>query len=230
MIKTDLIADLPLDDRPRERLLTHGASTLSSSELLALLLGSGVRGKNAIQLARELLQNGLGALAKRDVADLAGIYGVGPAKAARIAAAFELCGRRTPEEVIPEPPEYVPDVLGRALIGYWSHHSQERLGAAFLDTRHRMLKQREIYVGTINGALVSTRDVVRYALFDDAAAVVLYHNHPSGHPSPSSDDLTYTRKVKKTLELFDLELLDHLIIGTNKYYSFLQSGLMATAC
>lgn len=222
---TEVIADLPRDDRPRERLLSHGPEVLSDAELMAILLGSGLRGKNAIQLARELLAEGMSSLRRRDASELAQIAGVGPAKACRIAAAFEVarrlaCGQ--PED----PPPFDADILGRSLVSSYSHHVQERLGAAFLDSRHRIMRQREIYVGTMNHAFVSTRDIIRHALADNAAAVVLYHNHPSGDPSPSAEDLAFTRKTAESLKLTDVELLDHIIIGANRYYSMRQKGLL----
>lgn len=222
---TDVIADLPRDDRPRERMLAHGPSTLSNAELVAILLGSGVHGRNAIQLARDLLSGGVRGLSRRYVQDLAETYGVGPAKATRIAAAFELSRRLTDGEE-EEPPPYDAKVLGTALMSTMSHHVQERLGAAFLDTHQRILKQREIYVGTINNALVSTRDVIRWALFDNATGVVLYHNHPSGNTTPSSEDRKFTDHMKESLALIDIDLVDHLIIGHTKFYSFLESGLL----
>ncbi|HEX8155592.1 MAG TPA: DNA repair protein RadC [Thermoanaerobaculia bacterium] len=224
---TDVIRDLPRDDRPRERMLMHGASALSSAELLALLLGSGVRGKNSIQLARELLKAGVHGLSRRDVNDVAETFGVGPAKATRIAAAFELSRRLRDEDEEDEPPTYDAQVLGPTLITEMSHHTQERLGAAFLDARNRVLKQREIYVGTINKALVSTRDVVRFALFENASGVVLYHNHPSGSMFPSAEDHLFTSQIQSSLELLDLNLVDHLIIGQKKFYSFAREGLLA---
>ena len=220
---TDLISDLPIDDRPRERLLTHGADTLSDAELIAILLGSGVHGKNAIQLARELLSDGLAGLRRREFAHLAKSNGVGEAKASRIIAAFEIARRLAAHESDRQPC-YDADAFGRALVTACSHHVQERLGAAFLDSRQRILRQREIYVGTINHAAVSTRDVIRHALEENATAVVLYHNHPSGDPSPSAEDLMFTRKMADSLRLCDIDLADHIVIGANRFYSMRQRG------
>ena len=220
---TDLISDLPIDDRPRERLLNHGAETLSDAELISILLGSGIHGKNAIQLARELLVDGLAALRKREPAQLSKTPGIGEAKASRIFAAFEIARRLTVAEADRQP-SYDADAFGRALVTTSSHHVQERLGAAFLDSRNRILRQREIYVGTINHATVSTRDVIRYALDENATAVVLYHNHPSGDPSPSAEDLMFTRKMAESLRLCDIDLADHIVIGANRYYSMRQRG------
>ena len=222
---TDVIRDLPCDDRPRERLLMHGPETLSNSELVAILLGSGVPGKNALQLARELLCDGIVRLRDRDVQHLQEVAGIGPAKIARISAAFELSRRLVTGEG-DEPPDYDASVLGRTLIGMHANQRQERLGALFLDSRHRILKQREIYVGTMNNALVSTRDIITCALTHNATAIVAYHNHPSGNPAASEDDITFTRKLKQSLALIDIELVDHLIIGSHRYHSMKQRGEM----
>lgn len=220
---TELIADLPMDERPRERLLLHGASTLSNSELLALLLGSGTRGRNAIQLARELLSDGLGALAKWEPSQLATVRGVGPAKASCLTAFFELCRRMAAGEP-EEPPPYDSDTFARRLVGSFGHHLQERLGAAFLDSRRRIIRDREIFVGTVNRAVVSPRDIIRCAVDCPASSVVLYHNHPSGDPTPSDEDFTFTNHVKAALKLIDIDLVDHLVIGTHRYYSMQQRG------
>lgn len=222
---TDVISDLPRDDRPRERLLMHGAETLSDAELVAILLGSGVPGKNAIQLARELLREGMSGLRSRDAKHLQKFPGVGPAKIARISAAFEI-SRRILNGVPDEPPAYETAALGRMLVGSLARVRQERLGATFLDSRHRILKQREIYVGTINTALVSTREIITDALMSDATAVVVWHNHPSGSPAPSDDDTNFTAKLKYSLSTCDIELVDHLIIGAHGYYSMLERGLL----
>ena len=220
---TDVIADLPVDDRPRERMLKHGADTLSNAELLAVLLGSGVPGKNAIQLARVLLSDGLDALRRGETNELLRIPGVGPAKTARILAAFEM-SRRIASGEPEEPPTFDAHILGAKLVTTYGCLTQERLGAAFLDSRHRIIQQRDIFVGTINNALVSTREIVRHALLDHATAVVLYHNHPSGNPIPSGEDLSFTTKLQDSIGLVDLELVDHIIIGAHRFYSMAEKG------
>jgi DNA repair protein RadC len=222
---TDVICDLPRDDRPRERLLMHGAETLSNAELVAILLGSGVQGKNAIQLARELLQDGMSALRSRDQKQLEQYAGIGPAKIARIAAAFEI-SRRILDNVPDEPPPYEPNALGRSLVSTYSRVRQERLGATFLDARYRILRQREIYIGTIKSALVSTRDIITDALMNNATSVVVWHNHPSGNPLPSDEDQAFTTKLRESLGHCDIELLDHLIIGAHGFYSMHDRGLL----
>ena len=218
---TDIIRELPQDERPRERLLAHGPETLSDAELLAILLGSGVRGKNAIQLARELLCHGM----PRDLHQLAAVPGIGPAKAARIVAAIEF-SRRIAKGQTKGPPDYDRTALGRDLVTRCARFRQERLGAALLDARHRILKDREIFVGTLNNTLVSTRDILRFALMEEAHALVLYHNHPSGDPTPSKEDKSFTIRLRDSLRLADMHLVDHLVIGAHGYVSMMEGGMI----
>jgi DNA repair protein RadC len=222
---TELIRDLPRDDRPRERLLMHGPETLSNAELLAILLGSGLHGKNAIQLARELLAEGMTTLKQREPKHLYTMPGVGPAKAARIAAAFEMSRRMTSDEP-EEPPPFVTTILGSTLVRRCARYRQERLGAALLDSRHRIIQQRDIYVGTVNNILVSTRDIIRVTLLENATAIVIYHNHPSGDPTPSKEDEVFSVKLRDSLKLIDIELVDHLVIGSHRYYSMKEKGMI----
>lgn len=220
---TDVLRDLPIDDRPRERLLEHGAETLSDAELLALLLGSGVRGKNAIQLARELLNDGMSSLRRIALDDLQKVPGVGPAKAARIGAVVEIASRFSSGRP-DEKPTFDATFFGPKLVTKYARHTQERLGALLLDSRHRVLQQREIFIGTVDHAFVSTRDIIRYAVTDNATAIVLYHNHPSGNPGPSGDDIFFTKKLRESLSYCDIELLDHLIIGAHSFHSMKAKG------
>src|SRR5262249_36932100 len=191
---------------------------------LAILLGSGTRGKNAIQLAREILGDGLGALGRISVEAIARTHGVGTAKASRVKAAFEIASRIASEPN--DTPRFDEAVTGRALMSRYAHESQEHLGAVLLDSRQHVLKQCEIFVGTVTRALVSSRDVVRIALEVNAVGVVLFHNHPSGDPAPSAEDLSFTRKVQQSLSLVDVELVDHLILGAQRYCSMRGRGLL----
>jgi len=214
----ELIADLPLDDRPREKLRRHGPQTLSDAELLAILLGSGTRGKNAIQLAREILIDGLGALGRSPVEALARTHGVGAAKATRIKAAFEIASRIAASDPN-DTPRYDDAVTGRALMSRYAHESQEHLGAVLLDARQHVLKQCEIFVGTVTRALVSSRDVVRVALEVNAVGVVLFHNHPSGDPAPSRADVELTQRLRQVGDLCGIPVLDHVVVGWEGYTS-----------
>jgi len=221
----ELIAEMPIDERPRERMLMHGATSLSDAELLAILLGCGVPEKNAIALARELLHEGFTALARLNVEQLTKREGIGIAKATRIIAAFEIA-RRVARHKPNDRPEFDADTFGRGFLARSRTMTREHLGALFLDSRSRVLREREIYVGTITTALVSTRDVVRYALDANAAGVVLYHNHPSGDPSPSKEDFLYTRKMRNSLRLIDMRLVDHVIAGAHGFTSMERKGVL----
>ncbi|HEX8412226.1 MAG TPA: DNA repair protein RadC [Thermoanaerobaculia bacterium] len=221
---TYLIRDLPRDNRPRERLLAHGAEVLSDAELLAVILGTGAAGKNAIHLAEELLDGGVPGLHSRDRAALLRARGMGPAKVARIAAVLEMSRRLAAAPSGGPPPKFETDAFGAKLVRGYGHHAQERLGAALLDARHRVMKQREIFVGTVDRALVSTRDIVQYALIERAKAVVIYHNHPSGDPTPSDEDIVFTKMLRLSLAMVDLELVDHLVIGAHRFQSMRTRG------
>ena len=222
----ELIADLPLDERPRERMKLHGASTLSDAELIAILIGSGTRGRSSIQVARALLENGLSALARRDWPAGKLANGIGPAKACRIAAALEIGRRLSALRDGDREPIRDPASIARPLIARYSHYMQERLGALFLDSKNRIIREREIYVGTLNATTVSTRDVLRLALEENACGLVAFHNHPSGDPSPSAEDIAFTRKLNEACRLFGIELVDHLIIGENKFVSLRNRGVI----
>ena len=176
---TSRIADLPLDEQPRERLARHGVETLSDAELVCVVL-SASRGPNTLDIARSVLSDGLLALARRDWRTYARVTGIGKGYAAKIAASFEL-GRRTVIRDAPiDDPVRDPATLARSLAARYGHHVQERLGAVYLDARNRILREREIYVGTLNCATVATRDVLRHALDDHAAGVIIFHNHQTG--------------------------------------------------
>lgn len=222
---TSRIADLPLDEQPRERLARHGAQTLSDAELVSVVL-SASRGRNTIDVARSILSDGLLALAKRDWRSYARVSGIGEANAAKIAACFELGHRTVIRETPLDDPIRHPDALARALIARHGHHVQERLGAVYLDAKNRIIVEREIYVGTLNSATVSTRDVLRFALDTHAASVIIFHNHPSGDPVPSEEDLLFTRKLVEAGKVLCVDVVDHLIIGQNRYISLKQRGML----
>jgi DNA repair protein RadC len=155
---------------------------------------------------------------------------MGPAKAARLMAAFELARRfaeqQNGENEKPKPLAYDADALGRSLMVRFAPNMQERVGGVFLDSRHRILHQRVIFAGTIDHALVSTREIIRLALHENAVGVVLYHNHPSGDPTPSLEDVKFTEKLRDSLKLCDISLVDHMIVSTSRYLSMRDRGLL----
>lgn len=219
------IADLPMEERPRERLLHLGPQSLSDTELVAVLIGSGTRGRSALSLARDLLREGLSDLSRREWNGNPLAAGIGDAKSARLVAAFEI-GRRLAARLEPQSdPVRQPELLARSLIARYSHHVQERLGAVYLDAKNRVIRERVIYVGTLNATTVSTRDIFRFAILDHAASIVVFHNHPSGDPAPSAEDLAFTRAVVDAGRLMGVNVLDHLILGHNRYVSLRSRGM-----
>jgi DNA repair protein RadC len=219
------IADMPLDEQPRERLARHGVETLSDAELVSVVLTAS-RGRNTLEIARSVLSDGLTALARRDWRTYARVTGVGEANATKIAASFELGRRSVIRETPMGDPVRDPDALAASLLARYRHHVQERLGAVYLDAKNRIIREREIYVGTVNSATVSTRDVLRFALDDHAASVIVFHNHPSGSPEPSGDDLLFTRKLIDAGKVLGVDIVDHLILGAGRYVSLKQRGAM----
>ena len=222
---TQVICDMPSDERPRERMKMHGVQTLSMAELFAIFLGTGKHGKNAIDISRELLSEGIERLAQRDAKSLAAVPGIGEVKAARIIALFEFV-RRMASGLPEEPPDFDQHIIGAKLVKHYGRLHQERLGAIVLDSRHRILSQREIFIGTINHALVSTADIMKYVLLENGAAVVVFHNHPSGNCAPSAEDESFTQKLKFSLQQADIEMVDHLIIGSYGFLSMRERGLL----
>jgi DNA repair protein RadC len=218
----------PADERPREKLLSRGASALSDAELIAIFLRSGVRGKTAVDLARELLSRhgGLRGLLEADPQQLAQTRGLGTAKIVLLRAALEL-GRRylaaTLERAdVLRSPRDTRDYL-RARLRAYPH---EVFACLFLDNRHRIISFDEMFTGTIDSAAVHPREVVKRALQHNAAAVILAHNHPSGVAEPSHSDLAITRRLKDALALVDIRLLDHLVIGDSESVSLAERGLL----
>lgn len=222
------ISSWPADERPREKLLCRGASALSDAELIAIFLQSGVRGKTAVDLARELLSGhgGLRGLLETDPRRLAQTRGLGTAKIVLLRAALEL-GRRylaaTLERAnVLSNPRDTRDYL-RARLRAYPH---EVFACLFLDNRHRIISFDEMFAGTIDTAAVHPREVVKRALEHNAAAVILAHNHPSGVAEPSHSDLAITRRLKDALALVDIRLLDHLVIGDSESVSLAERGLL----
>ena len=221
--------DLPADERPRERLLRLGPSALTHEELVSLLLRTGTPAESALERSRTLLaaHGGLSGLAGASPEELSREPGVGPVRAATIAAAIEIA-RRLPAETLAgrdllNEPRLVKEYLRQAQ----SDDSQERTGALFLNARNRLLKNDpEIYRGTLDRAVVEPREILRRALIGWAAGVILYHNHPSGDPTPSREDREFTRRLASASEAVGVRLLDHIVVGREGCVSFREAGLM----
>ena len=220
--------DVAKHDRPREKLQRLGAAALGDNELVAIILGSGSRRCGALETANRLLERtgGLHALA-RTAPDELSITGIGPARAARIAAAVEL-GRRTLVRAALERPRYqTPQQLAGYLLPQYGGAAVEQFGIVMLDTKHRLIRIKLVSIGGLDSTIVHPREVFREATAVSAAAIVLFHNHPSGDPTPSSDDLVLTTRMIRAGEIMGIDVIDHLILAEQRYFSLVEAGSLA---
>jgi len=228
------IPDLPKDERPRERLARLGASALSDAELLAIFLRVGVKGSSAIEIGRKLLQKhgSLTELGGLSVKELSKEHGLGPAKAAQMKAAFEL-GGRCANEKMSRVPMNSADAIYQAMAPRLAHERKEHILIILLDSKLRALRTIELSVGNANTALCEPRDILHHVIINQAVAFVLVHNHPSGDPSPSRQDLVLTKNIKEASDIMRLRFVDHMIIGrpsdehAKPYYSFTGAGVLS---
>jgi DNA repair protein RadC len=222
------IADWPSDDRPREKLLRKGAEALSDAELVALFLRTGIQGKSAVELAREMMTSfgSLSALLAADAAALTAVRGMGTAKYAQLHAVRELARRALRERLdrgcALSSPQAVRDFLRLTL----NDRPHEVFAAVFLDAQNRVLGVEELFRGTLTQTSVYPREVVKRALARNAAAVILAHNHPSGVAEPSRSDEALTAALRQALALVDVRVLDHFVIGGGVAMSFAERGLL----
>jgi len=222
------IKELPVEERPRERLQRHGPESLGTAELVAILLGVGFREVSAIDLAHHLLgrHGGLLGLAKLEFDELRAEKGIGLAKAAQLAAAFELGRRLARRDGTDRPQITNPEQAAALLIPRYGDRKQEHLGLLALDSKNRVLKEIVVSVGTINSSLAHPREVFRPAIMANACSVILFHNHPSGDTEPSGVDEEITRRLAKAGNLMGLEVTDHIIVARNRFASLRRLGLM----
>lgn len=227
------IKGLPAEERPREKLMGAGAAALSDAEMLAIFLRTGAPGRSAVELAGDLIAaaGGLSRMATMTPNQLQKLgKGIGPAKACELASAFEMGKRIARQNARSEPlgsPEKIYDFMGPQLQAL----SRESLRVVLLDTRHRLVREEEVSLGTLNESLAHPREILRPALLHGAYAFVLVHNHPSGDPAPSEADRALTRRIREVAELMQIHLLDHVIIGRERpgalpYFSFKEHGLL----
>ncbi|HVN54116.1 MAG TPA: DNA repair protein RadC [Anaerolineaceae bacterium] len=222
------ITDLEANDRPRERLAQVGAQSLRTAELLAILLRVGIQGENAVQMGERILQEckGLTGLHRISFGELCEMHGLGPAKAAQIKAAIEL-GRRLASETPEERPAIHSPADAAGLIQYeMGALEQEELWVLLLDTRNRHMKTEKVYRGSLNVSMVRVGELFKAAIRQNIAAMIIAHNHPSGDPTPSPEDVALTRAVVKAGKLLDIDVLDHLVIGSGgRFVSLKERGL-----
>lgn len=222
------ITDWPADERPREKLLQRGPAALSDAELLAIFLRTGIVGKTAVDLARELLDEhgSLRALLDADQKQFCRSKGLGSAKYVQLQATLEMGRRHLDEKMRRGDALANPHDTRRFLSARLRDYPHEVFACLFLDNRHRVIQFEELFVGTIDGASVHPREVVKRALHHNAAAVILAHNHPSGIAEPSQADQHITRRLRDALSLVDIRMLDHFVVGDGELTSFSERGLL----
>ena len=223
------ITEWAVEDRPREKLITKGTSSLSDAELLGILISSGTRDKSAVDLGRELLglaDNNLNSLGKLSISDLKKLHGIGTARAVTIAAALELGRRRklaeVPDSLQIKSSRDVADIF-QPLLSDLPH---EEFWILFLNRSNRVIARMRISQGGISGTVTDVRLIMKKAVEHLASGIIVCHNHPSGNLNPSEADSKITKKIKEAGEIMDIQLLDHLIISDKDYYSFADNGLL----
>lgn len=221
------VRDMPSDDRPRERLLNFGAGTLQTAELLAIILRVGTQGENVIELSARLLRQhgGLGGLLTADTPLLCAERGMGEAKTAQLKAALEL-GRRL-SALTPSGRAQItsPNDVANLIMLEMGYLAQEQLRVLCLDTKNYVVAQQVVYQGTVNSSVVRVAEVFKPAISRTCPAIVVVHNHPSGDPAPSPEDVRTTEQLRKAGELLDIELLDHIVVGHNSFVSMKERRL-----
>jgi len=232
MLRSLTIHELPADERPREKLAALGVSGLSDSELIAILLRTGLKGVSAIDLGRELIKRhgSLSALTRCTVTELASIKGIGPAKAVQLVAAFGLAQRIARESLAKrklDSPALIWELLGTEMRTL----HRESLRVVLLDTKYHLMRVEEISLGSLSESVAHPREIFRPALLYAAYAVVVVHNHPSGDPTPSRADHNLTRRLREAAELLQIQLLDHVIVGNadagrQPWFSFREAGAL----
>ena len=222
------IRDWPAAERPREKLLEHGSSSLSDAELLAIFLRTGVSGKSAVDLARHLLNEfgSLRALLEADLSSFCRPLGLGPAKFTQLQAVLEMGRRHLAERLRRDCALESPQAVCDFLTAQLRHEPHEVFGCLFMDTKHRMLAFEVLFRGSIDSASVYPRQVVKRALAHNAAAVIFCHNHPSGISLPSEADRALTQRLTEALDLIEVRVLDHFIVGEGQPLSMVEHGWM----
>jgi DNA repair protein RadC len=221
------IKELPLGERPRERLLHAGAAALSTAELLAIILRVGVGGESVLSVSQRMLARfgSLAGLARASTAELTAEHGIGEAKVAQLKAALELGRRLLVTSPAERPQVRSPADAAQLLMAEMSLLEQEHLRLILLDTKNYVLSAPTVYVGSLNTSLIRIGELFRYALRENCAALIVAHNHPSGDPTPSPEDVIVTGRIVEGGKLLDIEVLDHLIIGQGRFVSLKERGL-----
>lgn len=228
MKSTYIMKELPEDERPREKLLLYGADSLSNSELLAILLRTGTKGLPAIELSRTLLcedKDGLAFLGRCRIDELVKIKGIGKAKACQLLAAIELGKRMAKLTGTKRLNVHAPKDVANCYMSEMRFLDKENFKVLYLNTKNEIIKDENVSVGSLNASIVHPREVFKPAIIYSSNAVILMHNHPSGNPSPSQEDIQITKRLSEAGELIGIKVLDHIVIGDGNYYSLKENGL-----
>ncbi|WP_281275121.1 RadC family protein [Cohnella phaseoli] len=220
------LRELPSGERPRERMQQHGAQALSHAELLAILLRTGTRNESAVYLAQRILNEcgGLRKLAESGWEELTHIRGIGPAKALQLQASIEL-GRRIARSKLPETVKITcPQDVADLLMEEMRHYREEQFVCLFLNTKNHVIGRQTLSIGSLNASIVHPREVFKAAIRRSSASILCAHNHPSGDPTPSAEDLQLTKRLAEAGQLLGIELLDHLVIGDSSFISLKEMG------
>lgn len=223
------IKDLPISERPRERLISHGVTSLSNEDLLAIILKTGTKDTSAKALASTVLStvNNISNLKDKNYYQLIKIKGIGPSKASIVLASIEL-GKRINNEysTIINQKMNTPEIIFKHYDHLLKDKKQEHFYVVYLDNQKKLIEEKLLFMGTINRSLIHPQNIFKEAYLLDATAIICVHNHPSGNVTPSNEDIKITKQLVEIGHLFGIKLLDHIIIGNNKYYSFFESGDM----
>jgi DNA repair protein RadC len=215
-------------DRPREKLARAGVTSLGDNELVALLLGTGVRGRSALTVAQDVIETagGVAGLLRITADELRRVSGVGAPRAALLLAAVELGRRAVASQGAARPRFTKPSDIGRYLLPLYGGYREERFGVVMLDAKLRLIRAETLSVGILDASIAHPREIFRTATLASASAIALFHNHPSGDPAPSADDVALTQRMAAAGELMGINVVDHVILGDGRWFSFREAGLI----
>ena len=221
-----MIKELPMKERPRERFIKYGPSSIQTFELIAIVLRTGSKDESVLELAKRVtyMTKSLKDLGNTSIKDLKSIKGIGDSKAIELLAAFELGKRVFKESFIEQSKLQSPEKIYQYLKSELEMKTQEHFLALYLNIKGELIKKETLFIGSLNSSLVHPREIFKHAVINSAAAIIICHNHPSGDPTPSKQDIDITKLIHKNSLMMDIELLDHIIIGKDKYYSFKEKG------
>jgi DNA repair protein RadC len=217
-------------DRPREKLARAGVTSLGDNELVALLLGTGVRGRSALAIAQDVIDTaaGVAGLMRITADELRRVSGIGAPRAARLLAAVELGRRAVASQADEIRPRFKkPSEIGRYLLPLYGGYREERFGVVMLDSKLRLIRAETLSVGILDASIAHPREIFRAAMLASASAIALFHNHPSGDPAPSADDVSLTQRMAAAGELMGINVVDHVILGDGRWFSFREAGLIS---